>query len=149
MAYLTYAFILVAFFVADSMQSNFQTCSGQPAPKSVVISGCNSLPCNFKRGTNVEARITFGVTQNTKSLKPDVDVELGKIHVKYPLPQQNACMDLESSRCPLEKGEVAVYKLKMPIEKSYPKVSLTIQLSLLDERSQSQACIRIPAKVVD
>lgn len=87
--------------------------------------------------------------QNTKTLKPDVDVELDKIHMKYPLPQQNACMDLDKAECPLNKGEAVTYKLRMPIERAYPKVSLTIQLSLLDEQSKSQVCIRIPAKVVD
>ncbi|XP_029043830.1 NPC intracellular cholesterol transporter 2 homolog a-like [Osmia bicornis bicornis] len=149
MALINYAYILVVFLVADSMQSSFLPCAGKPAPLSVSITGCTSLPCNFKRGTDVEARVTFKAAQNSKTLKPDVDVELGKIHQKYPLPQQNACRDLDKSECPLNKGDTVTYKLKMPIEKFYPKVSLTIQLNLIGEHSESQACIRIPSKIVD
>lgn len=78
-----------------------------------------------------------------------VDVQLGEIHMKYPLPQQNACLGLVNAECPLDKGEHVTYKLKMPVEKFYPKVSMTIQLELLDDSNQSQVCVKIPAKVVD
>ncbi|XP_054010408.1 NPC intracellular cholesterol transporter 2 homolog a-like [Hylaeus anthracinus] len=149
MAFFTYVYIVAAFLVADSMQTNFQTCSGQPAPTNVVISGCDSLPCPLKRGTNVDGAISFRVLENTKTLKPVVDVQLGEIHMKYPLPQQNACKDLTNAQCPLDKGETVTYHLNMPVEKAYPKVSMIIQLALVDELNKTQMCVKIPAKVVD
>ncbi|XP_076637297.1 NPC intracellular cholesterol transporter 2 [Colletes latitarsis] len=149
MAFLAYVYIMAVFLVADSMQSSFQTCNGVPAPENVVISACQTLPCSFKRGTNVMADIKFRVTENTKSLKPVVDVQLGNIHIKYPLPQQNACKDLTDAECPLDKGELVTYHLNMPIERSYPTISLIIQLTLVDEHNNSQMCLKIPSRVVN
>ncbi|XP_078034715.1 NPC intracellular cholesterol transporter 2 [Augochlora pura] len=150
MAFIHYVLVIAVFCIADSMQSPFEHCAnGLPAPKNVNILGCNKLPCNLKRGTSVEAIIDFTALQNIKTLKPDVDVQIGTGHVKYPLPQQNACKSLVNGECPLDKGEVVTYKLKMPVEKMYPRVALTIQLSLVDQDEKSHMCIRIPAQVVD
>ncbi|XP_076165083.1 NPC intracellular cholesterol transporter 2 [Ptiloglossa arizonensis] len=149
MSILTYVYILVVCFVADSMQTNFMTCNNQPAPISVDISGCKTLPCPFKRGSNVEGYIKFNVAKNLKTLKPVVDVQLGDVHMDYALPQQNACKDLVDGECPLDKGESVTYHLKMPVHTYYPTVSMTIQLSLVDESNISQMCLRIPAHVVN
>ncbi|KAK1133036.1 hypothetical protein K0M31_014399 [Melipona bicolor] len=149
MAILTYVYIFAALFIAESMQATYVPCKSGPVPASVSIVGCSSVPCNLVRGTNVEGRINFNAVSNAKTLKPVVNVELGTIHIPYPLPEQNACKNLVSGQCPLQKGEPATYLLKMPVEKSYQKVSLTIQLSLVDENNNAQVCFRIPANVVD
>ncbi|KAK9294375.1 hypothetical protein QLX08_010995 [Tetragonisca angustula] len=149
MAILTYVYVFAVLFIADSMQATYLPCKSGPVPASVSIVGCSSVPCNLVRGTNVEGRINFKAVSSTKSLRPVVDVELGAIHTPYPLPEQNACRNLVSGQCPLQKGDSATYLLKMPVEKSYPKVALTIQLSLVDENNNAEVCFRIPAKVVD
>ena len=149
MAFITYVYVLAAFCVANSFQTQVLNCDGQPAAQNVQITGCSSLPCSFKRGSNVQADISFVVTENTKSLKPVVDVMFGTTHVKYPLPQQDACKGLTNAECPLEKGQHVTYKLQMPIEKFYPKISLTIQLALVDQNDKTQMCVKIPSKVVD
>ncbi|KZC06503.1 Epididymal secretory protein E1 [Dufourea novaeangliae] len=131
------------------MQANYQPCATGPIPKNVNIIGCNTLPCNFKRGSFAEAAIAFTVADNTKTLRPVVDVQLGNTNIKYPLPEQNACKNLVDGQCPLDKGEVVTYKLKMPIEKIYPKISLTIQLTLVGDHDTPHVCLRIPAMVVD
>ncbi|CAD1473096.1 unnamed protein product, partial [Heterotrigona itama] len=142
-------YIFAVLFIADSMQDTYVPCKSGPLPESVSITGCSSVPCNLVRGKNVEGRINFKAVSNAKSLKPVVDAEVGIIHTPFPLPEQNACRNLVNGQCPLQKGESATYLLKMPVEKSYPKISLTIQLSLVDENNNSQVCFRIPAKVVD
>ncbi|KOC59746.1 Epididymal secretory protein E1 [Habropoda laboriosa] len=131
------------------MQSSFLPCDGKPGPNSVEILGCKTLPCNLKRGTIVEGSIVFTASASTKTLRPDVDVQLGNMHVKYPFPEQNACKGLVSGSCPLEKGEVSTYFMRMPIERAYPKIGLTIQFALVDEHNNYQMCFKIPAKVVD
>ncbi|XP_048261802.1 NPC intracellular cholesterol transporter 2-like isoform X1 [Bombus terrestris] len=156
MAILTYVwslfvavYVFAVLFIADSMQSSYVPCNAGPSPVSVEILGCSSLPCNLVRGTNVQADVVFHAVENAKSLKPVVDVQLGGGHVPYPLPEQNACKGLVNGQCPLQKGQSATYRLKMPVEKSYPRISLTIQLSLVDEQNKPQVCFKIPAKVVD
>ncbi|OAD60365.1 Protein NPC2 like protein [Eufriesea mexicana] len=146
---LTLVYVFVTLFIANSMQLTYLSCDGLPTPTNVKIQGCAILPCKLQRGTSVEANIDFDVLENSKSLRPVVDIELGNVHMDYPFPEQNACKNLATGQCPLEKGEPVSYYLKMPIEKSYPRISLTIQFSLVDEHNKSQVCIRIPAKVVD
>ncbi|KOX77076.1 Epididymal secretory protein E1 [Melipona quadrifasciata] len=131
------------------MQTTYVPCKDDPAPKSVSIVGCNSVPCNLVRGTNVEGRINFNAVSNARTLRPVVDVQLGSIHIPHLLPEQNACKNLVSGQCPLEKGESATYLLKMPVKKSYQKASLIIQLSLVDENNKTQVCFKIPANIVD
>ncbi|XP_026674888.1 NPC intracellular cholesterol transporter 2 homolog a-like [Ceratina calcarata] len=145
----TYAFVLAALCVASSMQTEFQPCAGKPAPSAVKLVGCEKLPCNLVRGTNAEAFVDFSVLANSNTLKPEVHVTLGAITTPYPLPQQDACKDLTKGSCPLQKGQSATYHMKMPVEKAYPKVDLTIQLALVDQNKNVQACFKIPAKVVD
>ncbi|XP_003488795.1 NPC intracellular cholesterol transporter 2 [Bombus impatiens] len=149
MAILTYVYVFAVLFIADSMQSSYVPCNAGPSPVSVNIAGCSSLPCNLVRGKDVEANVIFDVVENTNSLKPVVDVQLGSGHIPYVLPEQNACNGLVSGQCPLQKGQSATYHLKMPVEKSYPRISLTIQLSLVDGQNKPQVCFKIPAKVVD
>ncbi|XP_076751520.1 NPC intracellular cholesterol transporter 2 homolog a [Xylocopa sonorina] len=149
MAILSYVYVFAVCFIANSMQSSYEPCASGPNPTSVKVLGCDSLPCNLRRGTTAQVAVDFNVIENTKTLTPEVKVQLGSITTPYPLPEQNACNSLTSGQCPLEKGERATYLLKMPVEKAYPKVSLTIQLSLVDEHKKSQACFRIPAHVVD
>ncbi|XP_060826001.1 NPC intracellular cholesterol transporter 2-like isoform X2 [Bombus pascuorum] len=149
MAILTYVYVFAVFFIADSMQSSYVPCSSGPSPVSVEILGCSSLPCNLVRGTNVEANVVFKAVEDVNSLKPVVDVQLGSGHIPYLLPVQDACKCLTSGKCPLQKGQLATYRLVMPVEKSYPRISLTIQLSLVNEQNKSQVCFKIPAKVID
>ncbi|XP_076235158.1 NPC intracellular cholesterol transporter 2 [Calliopsis andreniformis] len=150
MAFITYVYIVAAFLVADSFQTQFQTCSnGGPTPVKVEVTGCTTLPCPFKKGSSVTGDLTFVVPRSTKTLKPDVNIQLGDMHIKYPLPQQNACLGLTNARCPLDKGEQVTYKLKMPVEKFYPKVSMVIDFALVDDQGQVQMCVKIPAKVID
>ncbi|KAG6800907.1 NPC intracellular cholesterol transporter 2 [Apis mellifera caucasica] len=148
MAILTYVYVFAVLFIANSMQA-YVPCDGKPAPTNVKILGCDTLPCNLVRGTNVEANVDFKAVANTKTLRPVVDVDLGNSHMQYPLPEQNACKNLVNGQCPLQSGQAATYYLKMPVLKAYPKVALTIQLSLVDENNNSEVCFKIPAKVVD
>lgn len=43
--------------------------------------------------------------------------------INYPLPEPNACNTLISSKCPLESGDVATYRLFMHLIPILPSVS--------------------------
>lgn len=56
-------YVLAAFCVANSFQTEVLKCDGQPAAQDVQITGCSSLPCSFKRGSHVQADISFVVSK--------------------------------------------------------------------------------------
>lgn len=51
-------YVFAVLFIANSMQA-YVPCDGKPAPTNVKILGCDTLPCNLVRGTNVEANVDF------------------------------------------------------------------------------------------
>lgn len=57
-----------------------------------------------------------------EKLTPEVWANLGITQVNYPLSEQNGCKSLVSGKCPIEKGQTAIYHMTMPIANSFPKV---------------------------
>ncbi|XP_015179260.1 PREDICTED: protein NPC2 homolog [Polistes dominula] len=149
MALLTYVYVLAAFCIASSMQSEYLKCSsGEPEPLALRIEGCDKLPCSLVRGTNLKAQWDFKVTSNTANLKPRVRVTVLGVTTDYNYPYPNACKDLVNGECPLEKGEEVTYSLSMPILKVYPILKLDIEFALVDDRNEAQVCFKINGKVV-
>jgi Niemann-Pick C2 protein len=60
--------------------------------------------------------------KNVKSLNAKVKATVLGITVDYPLPQPDACKSLIDSACPLEAGDLATYKLTLPITPIIPTV---------------------------
>ncbi|KAI4498898.1 hypothetical protein M0802_006073 [Mischocyttarus mexicanus] len=149
MALLAYVYVLAAFCIASSLQTEYIKCSsGEPAPLNLRIEGCEKLPCNLVRGTNLKAQWDFAVTSNTANLKPRVRVTVFGVTSDYDYPHPDACKDLVNGECPLEKGEEVTYSLSMPILKIYPAIRLDIEFALVDDNKKSQVCFKIDGKVV-
>lgn len=151
MALLSCVYVLAAFCIALSVQSTpFYKCDdGSPAPLELRVKGCDTLPCKMVRGTDFVADWDFEVTENTKSLKPQVKVYLWGITTDYPFPRQDACSDLTNGECPLDQGEEVTYALKMPILPGYPLLKLGVEFALVDEHGNSQVCLKIDGQVVN
>ncbi|XP_015120673.1 NPC intracellular cholesterol transporter 2 [Diachasma alloeum] len=143
--------VIVGFCVAASLQDTpFTKCkSGGPAPEGLRVKGCDKTPCKFAKGTNVEAEWDFNVVADTDDLKPIVKARALGITVNYPLPEQDACKSLTNGECPLEKGELISYGLKMPILKAYPNVDLHLTFSLVDQKENVHVCFELDARVVN
>jgi Niemann-Pick C2 protein len=61
--------------------------------------------------------------KNIKSLNTKVKATVLGLTVDYPLPEPDACKSLIDSACPLEAGDLATYKLELPITPVIPTVS--------------------------
>ncbi|XP_043681498.1 NPC intracellular cholesterol transporter 2 homolog a-like [Vespula pensylvanica] len=150
MALLACVYVLAAFCIASSMQTEYYKCEGGlPEPKNLNIEGCDKLPCSLVRGTDLKAHWDFAVTANTATLKPRVIVTVFGVTTEYDYPRPDACKDLVNGECPLEKGEEVTYSLLMPILKIYPNIRLGIEFSLIDENKNAQVCFKIDGKVVN
>ncbi|XP_020294604.1 epididymal secretory protein E1-like [Pseudomyrmex gracilis] len=141
-------YIIVAFCVALSLQATpHNPCDKGPLPVELRVDGCNSLPCNLYRGTNLTAQWDFVADSDSTKLTTRVKVTIFGITVEYPYPQPDACKSLSSGKCPLKKGDKATYTLVMPIEKSYPHLTLNIEFRLDNEQSEPQVCFKLDGKV--
>ncbi|KYN11054.1 Epididymal secretory protein E1, partial [Trachymyrmex cornetzi] len=144
------ACIILAICVAASLQyTPYARCDDGPPPKSLIVEGCNSSPCDLYRGTNLTAHWDFNAIADAEKLTVRVRVTILGITVTYPYPYPNACESLMNSKCPLSKGDNATYSLLMPISKGYPSVQLTIEFSLNDEKNNSQVCFKLDGQVTD
>ncbi|XP_046828899.1 NPC intracellular cholesterol transporter 2 homolog a-like [Vespa crabro] len=148
MALLTFVYILLAFYIGSSVQTEFYKCEGGlPEPNELKIEGCDKLPCSFIKGTDIKAQWDFTVTNDTATLKPKVIVTILGISTEYEYPRPEGCKDLINGECPLEKGELVTYTISMPILESYPNIRLSIEFSLLDENKNTQVCFVIEGKI--
>ncbi|XP_049801930.1 NPC intracellular cholesterol transporter 2-like [Schistocerca nitens] len=135
--------------VSTASATTVQTCETGTPPVSVDILDCDVPPCVFYRGESMSGNITFVTERATTSLRPDVLANIGGVEVNYQLPQQDACQSLVSGSCPLQAGQTAVYSLVINILEMYPKVNLTVQLSLVDESEAVVTCFLVDGEVTD
>lgn len=49
--------------------------------------------------------------------------------------------------CPLEAGKPYKFKLTMPILRTYPKLSVEVNVRLIDEKGDLVSCLVIPARI--
>ncbi|XP_020299320.1 epididymal secretory protein E1-like, partial [Pseudomyrmex gracilis] len=142
-------YIIVAFCVALSLQATpNKPCDESPLPVELRVDGCNSLPCNLHRGTNLTAQWDFVADSDSTKLTISVNVMIFGYTVKYPYLQPDACKSLSSGKCPLKKGDKATYTLVMPIVESIPTIPVTFEFGLYNEQSKPQVCFKLDGKVV-
>ena len=91
----------------------------------------------------------FESVNATSSLSPKVITRVLGIALPYELPnnQKDGCQQLQSTNCPLDPKEFAIYTLSMPILKSYPSISIEIELNMIGDDSKSQFCFKVDCKV--
>jgi len=51
--------------------------------------------------------------------------------------------------CPVEKSAHEKLAFSLPVLKTYPKLSLSIVLKMLDERRKLIICVQFPASITD
>ncbi|XP_055534967.1 NPC intracellular cholesterol transporter 2-like [Wyeomyia smithii] len=126
-------------------------CAGvRPLPAIVRIENCPEMPCRMVRGSNVNMAMDFTALQDASVLRTEAMATALGITGPYELPAaiSAACNWLVQARCPLSAGEDITYHLSMPITAIYPLVSVTIEIDLVDETTQSQGCFVIDTVVV-
>ncbi|XP_055628337.1 NPC intracellular cholesterol transporter 2-like [Toxorhynchites rutilus septentrionalis] len=123
---------------------------GQPMPRAVRIENCPGDVCDLRRGSNANMALDFTASAVSSTLRVTATAYVFGIAVPYELPSNiaNACVWLDRARCPIDQGEELSYILEFPIGHMYPAISLEIEISLLDDASNSQACFKIQAQVV-
>lgn len=144
--------ILIAFLsLAAADVVPVKECSPDGSlPFAVDVVGCKQQPCELPRGQDATVYVDFTASKEVTKLRPVVHATVFGATVPFEMPgdRQNACDWLVDSRCPLSEGEDVRYQLALPVEKSYPAVSLTVMLELVDQDDETVTCFTVQAKVV-
>ncbi|PSN40618.1 hypothetical protein C0J52_09215 [Blattella germanica] len=117
----------------------------------VSLSGCpdSAKECVLKRGTNATLNIVFttNATQHNVTAYAYGDVEGYTEDIDLPHP--DGCTK-SGLTCPLQPGHVYHYYATLPVDKSYPAMSLTIQYELNNyaKSNSNIICLRMPVKLI-
>ncbi|XP_035774195.1 NPC intracellular cholesterol transporter 2 homolog a-like [Anopheles albimanus] len=145
--------LLVSLVVFTGLTEGLQTrpCSnGQPQPSLVMIADCCEMPCNMVRGTEEQMLIQFDSPFNSKTLRYEkVSTILGVI-APYPLPEElsNTCNWLSGASCPIAQGQKITATFNCPILPIYPLVSVSNEISVIDEEGRVVACFVYDGQLV-
>ncbi|CAH1159920.1 unnamed protein product [Phaedon cochleariae] len=114
----------------------------------VDIAGCgDKARCPLKRNTNATMNIDFKSNVDSSNVTAVVyGIVLG-IKTSFALPNPNGCVDSGIS-CPIKAGETYTYSTTLPVESSYPRVTVTIQWELQTDDGSDLICAKIPAKII-
>jgi ML domain len=108
------------------------------------------MPCKFKKGTELSAKMIFSLNAPTNTLKPKVSAKVFGMNMNIDVPkeQQNACAHLENLNCPLQPNQDVIYTVKMPISKSTPTVKTELEINLIGDNNKSHVCFKIDSEIV-
>ncbi|XP_052873558.1 NPC intracellular cholesterol transporter 2-like [Anopheles cruzii] len=128
-----------------------QPCSGgRPAPTEVRVDGCAEQPCDLVRGTDAIMEMDFTAPFAATNLRTEVTATALGVTAPFELPADRAaaCNWLQNTQCPVSANEDITYRLQMPVLIIYPRVSLILEVNLVDENLRSLACFVLQARVV-
>ncbi|XP_034238291.1 NPC intracellular cholesterol transporter 2-like [Thrips palmi] len=127
----------------------FLSCPTPKDPIEVRVKGCTGAVCKVPKGQIAGMEVDFEVDQDVARLDAVVTAyALGAV-LEFPLKQKNACKSLTNAECPLDKYEVVTYKLELPVESTYPSISLVVDIGLRDKNQRYMMCYRLNLAVVD
>ncbi|XP_015179114.1 PREDICTED: protein NPC2 homolog [Polistes dominula] len=116
----------------------------------ITISNCDTskTACELVRNSNVSLTIDFIPSQDISKIEAVIHGVIADVPIPFPLSHPDVCTNPESNiQCPLKKDTEYTYKAVLPVENTYPKLSLKVRWELQDENKQDIICVSIPAKI--
>lgn len=94
--------------------------------------------------------LTLTLDVAAQKLTPKVVAHVAGLDVPYPLPEDftDACKHLTVGQCPLTHNSNAKYDVSFPVKKEFPAVLVTVEYSLLNEKSEVVTCFQVPVQTV-
>ncbi|XP_065203611.1 ecdysteroid-regulated 16 kDa protein-like [Planococcus citri] len=118
---------------------------------------CSSLPCRFKKGTNVTVEFTFKPTSDHVELYhvvylniTDIRQNFSGLHNTIACPFIHPVNKPQDNGCPLKAGEEYLYHLQIHIEDTFPRIDFfMLHWSFRDRAKEIDAiCVELPAKII-
>uniref|UniRef100_A0A182KGL4 MD-2-related lipid-recognition domain-containing protein n=1 Tax=Anopheles christyi TaxID=43041 RepID=A0A182KGL4_9DIPT len=143
--------VMVAANVANGAGVATRACSdGRPVPTEVRVEGCTVPPCDLVRGSDAIMDMDFTAPFAAANLRTEVVATALGVTAPFELPADRAaaCNWLQDAQCPVSANEDITYRLSMPVLLIYPRVSLTVEINVVDDAGQSLVCFELDARVV-
>ncbi|CAD7084475.1 unnamed protein product [Hermetia illucens] len=139
-----YRLLIIALTFANALaETPVSRCGDSPFPTYVQIEGCDIQPCPIIKGTTGRFHLEFVADFDAKNLTTNVVAKIFGMSVAYPVPddQKYTCQHLlHGSYCPIYKGEDVSYVFELFIGTFYPEISLSVEVSVTDEKDRVLTC---------
>ncbi|XP_026740552.1 uncharacterized protein LOC113502973 [Trichoplusia ni] len=144
---------VVALVNGQSTPVNRCTSNNGALPINTYISGCDSLPCDLPQLQDAVINIIFRAPETMHRMRTLATAYLPPLPpILYPLlANAETCNFLTNTYCPVMKGEVIQYVLRMYIQPSFQVgVQPEIEFRINDhDRNNAIVCIRVPIRIVE
>ncbi|KYB27614.1 uncharacterized protein LOC663453 [Tribolium castaneum] len=132
------ALLFVIFLFGGAYSTVVSQCPTGPLPDDVQVENCDAEPCVFYINSNTSMIMKFKSPRKLEHFAPNAVASLMGINVTYPLDQDDACVGITNTKCPIEEGEQVEYTYGMYILPVFPEVSLNLEFSLRDKDSNDE-----------
>ncbi|KYB27613.1 NPC intracellular cholesterol transporter 2 homolog a [Tribolium castaneum] len=143
--------LVVFIFTADATLVSKCKFGTDHSPELVEIPGCDSEPCAFYLNEHNAMTMKFRSPRYLENFRPmALAIALG-VNVTYPLGQDDGCVGVTNTPCPLAENEYIEYTYSMYILPIFPKISFTIEFSLIDKDQDDEQveCFRLDVELKD
>ncbi|CAH0595219.1 unnamed protein product [Chrysodeixis includens] len=144
---------VAAVISGQSTPVNQCTHNSGPLPIHAYIEGCDSLPCDLPQLQDAVIHMIFRAPETIHRMRTFATAILPPLPAfNYPLfSNGETCNFLTNTYCPVVKGEVIQYTLRMYIQPSFQVgVQPEIEFMINDhDRNKEITCIRVPLRIVE
>ena len=125
----------------------FESCGGYSTVSALDITPCDTHPCSFKRGTNVNTTVIFKTKNELKRGKLELYVT-SPLRISLPVDKPDVCKD-HNLDCPLEPGKEYKFFSTLEVKRRFPPFKgVTIEADVLDQDDNIAMCIDFKADIV-
>ncbi|XP_037974647.2 uncharacterized protein LOC119693864 [Plutella xylostella] len=124
--------------------------SGAALPLHVLVAGCAAPPCRLPQLQHAELDIVFQAPRYVETMETVATAYFLGQSTEYPLgPDAATCAGLLNSYCPVLRGEVLRYKLRLFIERfMFVGVRADIEFKVREAGGEDLFCFRTGIQVV-
>uniref|UniRef100_V5I9K2 MD-2-related lipid-recognition domain-containing protein n=2 Tax=Anoplophora glabripennis TaxID=217634 RepID=V5I9K2_ANOGL len=94
---------------------------------------CAKGPCIVKPGSDVTLTVSFTAPTYLEHIKPKIIATAIGVELEYPLGEDDACVGILNTNCPVSAGELVEYAHTMHILDIFPEAAVTLTFTINDE----------------
>nr|CDJ55915.1 Niemann-Pick C 2 Like [Anemonia viridis] len=144
------ACMLYVLSLAGAEVVDFDDCSGGKGKgeiEKLEIIPCPTQPCQLKKGSKVQIKVTFVPHEDLTEATSVVHGEIGGFPVPFPLPNSNCCKD-SGLTCPLKAGQKYVYTSALDVKSEYPAIKVVVKWEMQDKDNNDVFCFKVATQIV-
>ncbi|XP_044266259.1 uncharacterized protein LOC123012423 [Tribolium madens] len=142
--------LIVALSCGFVICTNVLPCTNVDAPvPEVQVQNCDDMPCVFYINSKTSMTMKFRAPRYLEHFAPNALASVMGVNVTYPLGQDDGCVGVTNTPCPLAENEYIEYTYGMLILPIFPEVSLTMEFSLIDKDLNNTAfeCFKVDLQI--